>query len=88
MTKKNKAELSQKEKIIFDFCLSYFEENKKMPSIREIGKNFNFSPIRASQILKELYQKKYLIKIEGRFHQPYLPAEKFLIKGQNQQINQ
>jgi Mn-dependent DtxR family transcriptional regulator len=88
MEKKNSIELSIKEKSVFDFCLTYFEENKKMPTINQIAKNFNFSPIRASQILKELYQKKYLIKIEGRFHQPYLPAEKFLIKGQNQQINQ
>jgi Mn-dependent DtxR family transcriptional regulator len=85
MKKNNNNKISQKVKSVFDFCLTYFEENKKMPTINQIAKNFNFSPIRASQILKELYQKKYLIKIEGRFHQPYLPAERFLIKGQNQQ---
>jgi Mn-dependent DtxR family transcriptional regulator len=87
MAKRKKAELSIKEKIVFDYLLNYFKERGEMPSINEIGRDLNFSPVRASQIVRQLHKKGYLIKVEGKFHKAYLPQIEFL-KGQNQQISQ
>jgi DNA-binding MarR family transcriptional regulator len=87
MAKENKNKLSQKEKLVFDYLLNYFKEKGEMPSIKEIGKSLNFTPVRASQILRQLRKKGYLIKVEGKFHKAYLPQIEFL-KGQNQQTNQ
>jgi len=86
MTKKKKAELSIKEKLVFDYLLNYFKEKEEMPSITEIGRALNFSPVRASQFLRQLHKKGYLIKVEGKFHRSYLPQIEFL-KSQNQKIN-
>jgi predicted transcriptional regulator len=85
--KKEKKELSTKEKLVFDYLLNYFKEKEEMPSITEIGKALNFSAVRASQIIRQLHKKGYLIKVEGKFHKGYLPSIEFL-KGQNQKINQ
>jgi Mn-dependent DtxR family transcriptional regulator len=72
---------------VFDYLLNYFKEKGEMPSISEIGKSLNFSAVRASQILRQLHKKGYLIKVEGKFHKAYLPQIEFL-KGQNQKNQQ
>jgi len=70
---KDTLKWKERERKYYQFYLDFLVKNGRTPTLQEFGDKFGFSKERAGQIMAHLRQNGYLLKIEGKYHHPYLP---------------
>jgi len=67
-------------KKIFLWIVDYFEENNKMPTLEEIGRQFNFTRERARQKMEKMVKYGWIIKKGKGKAGAYFPSLKAIKK--------
>lgn len=76
----------ERDKKIYAFYVQHLYKNSSPPTLEKIGEEFGFSRARAGKIMERLKREGYVLRVEGRYHRPFVPNPLIKVDGRGRVV--